>query len=145
MIIIIHTHTHIYVLTFLCSLLFFDPLAVCDYQEDKDKRGLFASEAGTSAISSPSPSDPPQTVYGNTMFPTSPRDSSSTASMAQLLTSLSDSSTSSVKKSGEGLIYTTVHFHTSATSSDDAAPKIRLKKEEESCESLTVNHGNSYG
>lgn len=83
-----HTHTHIYVLTFLCSLLFFDPLAVCDYQEDKDKRGLFASEAGTSAISSPSPSDPPQTVYGNTMFPTSPRDSSSTASMAQLLTSL---------------------------------------------------------
>ncbi|XP_058259599.1 polymeric immunoglobulin receptor-like isoform X2 [Hemibagrus wyckioides] len=112
----------------------------------KDTRGLVASEAGTSTGHSAvqSPSDPNESVYANTMLPTSTRESASTASMAQLPRNLPDSSISTVEKPEESLIYTTVRFHTNATGSDHAAPKMKFKKEEESCEYATVSHGNSY-
>ncbi|MCI4375078.1 hypothetical protein PGIGA_G00104890 [Pangasianodon gigas] len=115
----------------------------------KDTKGLSASETGTSTGYSTaqlptSPSDPSQTVYANPLLSTSPCDSANIASAAQLPTSLSDFSVSAVEKSAD-LTYATVHFHTNATSSDNAAPKIKFKKEEESCEYATVSHGNSYG
>ncbi|KAK3575431.1 hypothetical protein QTP86_026493, partial [Hemibagrus guttatus] len=130
------------------------PIAGQDFwgraRDFKDGRGLVASEAGTatgrSAVQLPtSPSDPTETVYANMKLPTSTRDSASTASMAQLPRNLPDSSISTFEKPEESLIYTTVRFHTNATGSDDAAPKLRFKKEEESCEYATVSHGNSYG
>ncbi|XP_026801239.3 polymeric immunoglobulin receptor isoform X1 [Pangasianodon hypophthalmus] len=115
----------------------------------KDTKALSASETGTSTGYSTaqlptSPSDPSQTVYANPLLSTSPCDSANTASAAQLPTSLSDFSVSAVEKSAD-LTYATVNFHTNATSSDNAAPKIKFKKEEESCEYATVSHGNSYG
>lgn len=78
------------------------------------------------------------------MLPTSPCDSLSIASVAQLPTSFPDSSISP-EKSAEGLTYATVRFHNNAPSSAVADPKIRFKKEDDLCEYATVSHGNSYG
>lgn len=131
-------------------LIFFDHRAVCNNQDFKDTRGLFASEERTStdcsAVQLPtSPFDPAQAVYLNIMLPTSPCDSGCTVNLAQFPTHLPDSSISAVKKPEESQIYTTMRFHTNATGSDDVAQKIKFKKEEKSCEYASVSHGNSYG
>ncbi|KAF5890713.1 polymeric immunoglobulin receptor-like isoform X4, partial [Clarias magur] len=69
-------------------------------------------------------------------LPASHCDSASSISTAQLPTR-SDSSTSSVEKSAEGLSYATVRFHSDGSSANDAALKIKFKKESESCEYAT--------
>ncbi|KAM9482298.1 uncharacterized protein Hap1MRO34_007524 [Clarias gariepinus] len=110
-------------------------------EDFKDTRRLVASEVGTtvsSTVQLPTiPSDPPQTVYPNTVLPASRCDSASRVS------TLSDSSTNSVEKSAEGPTYATVRFHSDGSSSNDAALKIRFKNEAESCEYATVSHGHS--
>lgn len=111
--------------------------AVCGDQDCKETSGLFASE-GHSAAQRPIS----HSAYINTALPTSPCDAASAASVAYLPTSLSDFSNSAADKSREGLTYATVCFHYNASSSDDAAPKIGFKKEEELCEYATVSHGN---
>lgn len=62
------------------------------------------------------------------------------AFVAELPSSLSDSSNSTARKFSEGPTYATVHFHNNGSSCDDADPKIRLEKEVELCEYATVRY-----
>ncbi|KAL7825317.1 hypothetical protein AOLI_G00325240 [Acnodon oligacanthus] len=136
-------------------------LPVCDHEKIKDSRRLSDSSTVDSTAQLPTnPSDPPQTDYDNVHLPTIPCDSShplyatqtpsvspdqSIYSTAQLPTVLSDSSAGDTQlssgKSAEGPTRAALTFSKTAASSADAATAGAFKKEEDSCDHATVNHG----
>ncbi|KAI4898432.1 hypothetical protein NFI96_025151 [Prochilodus magdalenae] len=136
------------------------PLAVSDYEEVKDTRGLSALDAGGSSVCSTAQlptdvSEPSQAVYDNLQIPSGSSDTSNAVyctpqspsnppdlvaySPAQLPTISSDSSVSvaqcSAGNPAEGLTYAAVNFNKTAGRSTDA---VGLKKENESCVYATV-------
>ncbi|KAL7825158.1 hypothetical protein AOLI_G00323650 [Acnodon oligacanthus] len=147
----------------ICPRLLKQPvlLPVCDHEKIKDSRRLSDSSTVDSAAQLPTnPSDPPQSDYDNVHLPTNPCESShplyatqtpsvspdqSIYSTAQLPTVLSDSSAGDTQlssgKSAEGPTHAALTFSKTAASSADAATAGAFKKEEDSCDHTTVNHG----
>ncbi|KAK3505646.1 hypothetical protein QTP70_004631 [Hemibagrus guttatus] len=117
------------------------PLYACEYEEIKDTRRLFASDAGTFTVYAIAhlPTNPCDSgVYSTAQLPTIPSDQD-IYSKAQLPTRLS------AEESAEDLNYATVSFHTKSTSSDDAAPKVIFKKAVVSCDYDSISHVTSSG